>query len=82
MKVQPDSRASYVGINYYVLAAMFAGIVVYGIANFYEPQIDSQADLFEIIYSLSQFVTGALAFVVAKKYWGSKVFGRLIWRWA
>lgn len=55
---------------------MFAGILIYAIANWYEPQVDSQADLFEIIYSLSQFVTGFLGFVVAKKYWGSKVFGR------
>lgn len=75
MKLEP-TKTSTGGINFYVLTAMFAGILIYAIVNWYEPQIDSQADIFEIIYSLSQFVTGSLGLAVARKYWGSKVFGR------
>jgi hypothetical protein len=55
---------------------MFAGIVLFAVANYYEPDEYGQADLFEILYSLSQFVTGGFGLIVAKKYWGSKVFGK------
>ena len=75
MQLEPDSKTSIVGVNYYVLAAMVAGILLFGIANAFEPDIYSQADFFEIVYSLSQFATGIFGLYVAKKYWGSKIFG-------
>ena len=75
MQLEPDSKTSIVGVNYYVLAAMVAGILLFGIANAFEPDIYSQADFFEIVYSLSQFATGIFGMYVAKKYWGSKIFG-------
>lgn len=55
---------------------MFAGILLFSFANAYTPQIDSQADFFEISLAVSQFVAGILGLLVAKRYWGSKVFGR------
>jgi hypothetical protein len=76
MEKGDTNQISQTGINYYVLVLMFIGIIVYEIMNDYEPQIESQADIFEVIFYISQFLVGILGLFVAKKYWGSKVFGK------
>src|SRR5215831_13479157 len=55
---------------------MFAGIVAFGFANALEPQINRQYDFFELSLPVSQWVAGIFGLLVAKRYWGSKVFGR------
>jgi len=55
---------------------MFIAIVLYGVLNSYEPQIDRQYDFFELMFPISEFVAGGFGLVIAKKYWGSKVFGK------
>jgi hypothetical protein len=72
----PSVKGSSGNINYYILAAMFAGILIFAFANAYEPQIDSQADFFEISLAASQIVAGSFGLLVAKRYWGSRIFGR------
>lgn len=71
-----DVEISQVGINYAIIAIMFAGIIAFSAMNMYEPQIDDQPDIFELIFYISQFVAGVFGVFVAKKYWGSKVFGK------
>jgi len=63
-------------INYYVLVAMFAGIIIFAFANSYEPNILSQNDFFEIILLTAPGVVGVAGLFVARRYWHSKVFGR------
>jgi len=76
MVEEHDMKISQTRINYSTLALMFIGIIAFAVMNDYEPQIDSQPDIFELIFYISQFVAGCLGLVVAKKYWGSKVFGK------
>ena len=63
-------------INYLVIIVIFVGIVCFGFFNLYEPQIDQQFDFFEIMFFLSEFAAGGFGLVIAKKYWGSEVFGK------
>lgn len=63
-------------INPFIVIAMFVAIVAFGIMNTIEPQIDRQYDFFELMFPLSEFAAGGFALVVAKRYWGSEVFGR------
>ncbi len=63
-------------INYYILVAMSLLILLFVIANSFEPQIDSQLDFFELVYLLSSAAPVILCFVIAKRYWGSRVFGK------
>jgi len=63
-------------INYLVIIFIFVGIVFFGFLNLYEPQIDQQFDFFELMFPLSEFVAGGFGLIVAKKYWGSEVFGK------
>jgi len=63
-------------INYLVIIFIFVGIVFFGFLNLYEPQIDQQFDFFELMFPLSEFIAGGFGLIVAKKYWGSKVFGK------
>lgn len=55
---------------------MLGAIVLFTIVNAYEPQIDRQADLPEIMLSSAQLVTGIFGLSVAKRYWPSEIFGR------
>jgi len=63
-------------ISYFVIIAIFCGIVIFGFMNLYEPQIDRQYDFFELMFPISEFVAAGFGFIIAKKYWGSKVFGK------
>lgn len=63
-------------INYYVLAAIFVAIVLFDIANALEPQVDAELDFFELMRMLGFAAASIFAFMVAKRYAGSKVFGK------
>ena len=64
------------GINYYVVAAIFISVLLFTFANSIEPQIDSQLDFFELIFVLAYAAPAVFSFIVARKLWGSRVFGR------
>ena len=76
VKRDTDEISSSKPVNYYVLAGLFAGIIVFAFANAYEPNIFTQADLFEILLTTSPGVAGIAGLLVAKRYAPSKVFGR------
>ena len=63
-------------INYYVVASIFVAIVIFDIANAVEPQIDSEVDFFELARMLGFAAAAIFAFIVAKRYGRSKIFGR------
>jgi hypothetical protein len=64
------------GINYYVIAGIFVSILIFIFLNSLEPQIDYQLDFFELMFVLGYAAPGVFALFVAKRYWGSKVFGK------
>jgi hypothetical protein len=73
----PESRGKLGSeINYYVLVALFAGIIIFAFANAYEPDILRQADFFQVMLITAPAVAGVFGLLVAKRYWRSKVFGR------
>jgi hypothetical protein len=63
-------------INYYVLAIIIAGLIIFLIGNSIEPVVEEELDFYELLTSLGFAAVTILAFVVAKHYWGSKVFGK------
>jgi len=63
-------------INYVIIICIFVAIVFFGFFNLYEPQVDQQFDFFELMFPLSEFAAGGFGLIVAKKYWGSEVFGK------
>ncbi len=72
-KEPPQSSAK---INYYVITAIFAGILIYSIGNALEPDIDPALDVFEALLTAGFGAAAIFSFFVAKRYWGSKIFGR------
>ncbi len=63
-------------INYYVIAAIFISVLLFTFANAIEPQINAQLDFFELIFVLAYAAPAVFSFSVARKRWGSLVFGR------
>ena len=63
-------------INYYVISAIIAAVVLFDIANALEPQVDSQLDFFELMRILGFGAAAIFAFSVARRYIGSTIFGR------
>jgi len=63
-------------INWYVITLIFILIVAYDIANSIEPSIEEEFDFFEITRMLGFLAVSLFSFVVAKRYWGSTVFGK------
>lgn len=63
-------------LNYYVISAIFIAILIFTFANSLEPQIDTQLDLFELIFILGSAITSIFSFIVGFRYWPSKVFGQ------
>jgi hypothetical protein len=66
---------SQAGINYYVLTLFFILIVGYVIVNHVDPIIEPRVDGLELLVMLGFPAAAIFAFWVAKKYWGSTVFG-------
>jgi hypothetical protein len=64
------------GLNYYVIAGIFTFIFFYQRGNYLQPQINSQLDFFELTYILAWAAPSVFSFIVARRYWGSKIFGR------
>jgi len=64
------------GINYYVIAAIFVASVFYTVGLAIEPDIPEELDFFEVILTISFAAAAVFGFIVAKRYWGSEVFGR------
>jgi len=63
-------------INYYVIVAIFISVLLFTFANSIEPQINAQLDFFELIFVLAYAAPAVFSFSVARKLWGSRVFGR------
>lgn len=72
MEPEIKSSQSQGAINYYVIAAIAILILTYEIANYYEPQVDSELDFFEATRLLGFVAVSILSFTVAKKFWISK----------
>ena len=70
------SPAETNNINFYVIAAIFVAILLFDIANSIEPVDDTKLDFFEAARAIGFGAVSIFAFVVAKRYWGSQVFGR------
>jgi hypothetical protein len=64
------------GINYYVVAFITIGILIYIIGNALEPEIDEELDFYELLSSLGFAAATIFTFIVSKRYWGSTVFGK------
>jgi len=64
------------GLNYYVLAGIFISVIIFAVGNTQEPQIDTQIDFFEFSLILAYFAPGVMGYIIAKRYWGSQVFGK------
>ncbi|MGI0089653.1 MAG: hypothetical protein ACREAF_04850 [Nitrosopumilaceae archaeon] len=76
MESQKEPPKLSSSINYYVIAVIFVAILAYSVGNAIEPNIDSQLDFFEAALMLGFAAASIFAFVIAKRYWGSQVFGR------
>jgi len=63
-------------INYFVITAIFIAILFYSVGNAIEPDVDSELDFFEAVLTAGFGAAAISAFIVAKRYWGSKIFGR------
>jgi len=64
------------GINYYVIAIITVGIIIFLIGNSVEPEVEDELDFYELLSSLGFIAATIFAFLVAKRYWGSKIFGK------
>lgn len=63
-------------MKFSVIVVICISILLFDFLNLFEPQIDSQLDFFELMFVLGYVVTSIYALVIAKRYWGSKIFGR------
>ena len=71
--VSPDLKSK---INYKILIGIFAGVILFQTyLNFLEVEEDLEISIIAISLS-SQIITGIAALIVARKYRGTKVFGR------
>ena len=75
---EPDEIAKQErkSINYYVIAGILIAVLIFIFLNSLEPQIDYQLDFFELMFILAYAAPAVFSFVIAKRYWGSKVFGK------
>jgi hypothetical protein len=75
----PKSLNEHRGINYYFLILLFAGIIIYGYGNANEPDVNSELDAYEVLILAAHIVATAIAFLIAKQFWGT---GEKIFQWA
>ncbi|MGQ0375924.1 MAG: hypothetical protein ACT4OW_00250 [Nitrososphaerota archaeon] len=76
MESKEDQAKLGTNINYFVITSIFIAVLIYSVGNAIEPNIDSELDVFEAILTAGFGASAIFAFIVAKRYWGSKVFGR------
>lgn len=63
-------------INYLILALIVGLAIVYQAFNHFVQRPDDQYDIFELLLSTSYVVASIAAFIVAKRYWRSEIFGK------
>ncbi|MDH3610837.1 MAG: hypothetical protein OEM79_03645 [Nitrosopumilus sp.] len=71
-----ENIQSEMKINYYVIAAITIGILIFIIGNSIEPEVEEELDFYELMTSLGFAAVVIFAFFIARRYWGSKVFGK------
>jgi len=78
MEPEQEKKSSIVktDINYYVVVAIITAVILFDITNAIEPQVDSQLDFFELMRILGFGAAAIFAFSVARRYFGSTIFGR------
>ena len=74
--VERENVKFQANINYYVLTLIFILIMAFEVANFVDPVVEPQLDGFELLRLLGFPAASIFSFWVAKKYWGSTVFGK------
>lgn len=63
-------------INFYIIGIIVILLVIYEVANSIEPIDDTKLDFFEATRLMGFGAVAIFAFIVARRYWGSDVFGR------
>lgn len=63
-------------INYFVITAIFIAVLIYSVGNAIEPNVDSELDFFEATLTAGFGAAAIFSIIIAKRYWGSKIFGR------
>ena len=71
-----ENIKSQMQINYYVIAVITIGILVFIIGNSVEPEIEEELDFYELMTSLGFASVTIFAFFIARRYRGSEVFGK------
>lgn len=73
---EEEKSSTKKAINYYVIVAICISVLLFAFANSIEPQIDYQLNFFNFIFNLAYAAPAIFAFFVARKLWGSRIFGR------
>ena len=74
--MEPENIKFQANLNYYLLTLFAILIIAFEVANFVDPVIEPQLDGFELLRLLGFPAASIFSFWVAKKYWGSTVFGK------
>jgi hypothetical protein len=71
-----ENIKSEMKINYYVIAVITIGLLIFIIGNSIEPEIEEELDFYELMTSLGFASVTVFSFFIARRYWGSKVFAK------
>lgn len=63
-------------LNFYVIAFITAGILIYIIGSAIEPDVETELDFYEATSSAGFGSAAVFSWIAAKRYWGSSVFGK------
>jgi len=74
--MESENIKFHASLNYYLLTLFFILIMAFEVANYFDPVIEPQLDGFELLRLLGFPAASIFSFWVAKKYWGSTVFGK------
>jgi hypothetical protein len=75
-KQETQGSQSETKINYYFVVGIFVLLFFYQLGNYLEPVHTHQLDFYELTFIMSWAAPAIMSFYIAKRYWGSKVFGR------
>ncbi|MBI5377912.1 MAG: hypothetical protein HZA82_04745 [Thaumarchaeota archaeon] len=75
-KQEGQRSQSETKINYYIVVGIFVLLFFYQLGNYLEPQINTQLDFYELTFIMAYAAPGVLSLYIAKRYWGSEIFGR------
>jgi hypothetical protein len=76
MQEQKTPRKLGLPVNYKVIAVLIGSTIIYQIFNSIYGTHGSDMDFFMLLYTTSLGVTTVYSFTVARRYWGSEVFGK------